>query len=58
MRIIGSRFSPDTRRLRDIATRNRLPHHWIDLESDPGAEELLRRPGPGLADHEGRTTGV
>jgi thioredoxin reductase (NADPH) len=45
MRIIGSRYSPDTRRLRDFATRNRLPHHWIDLESDPGAEDLLRRLG-------------
>jgi thioredoxin reductase (NADPH) len=45
MRIIGSRYSPDTRRLRDFAMRNRLPHHWIDLESDPGAEALLRRLG-------------
>ena len=44
-RIVGSRYSPDTRRLRDFAIRNRLPHHWIDLESDPGAEELLRRLG-------------
>ena len=44
-RIVGSRFSPDTRRLRDFAIRNRLPHHWIDLESDPGAEEMLRRLG-------------
>jgi thioredoxin reductase (NADPH) len=42
-RIIGSRYSPDTRRLRDFAVRNRLPHHWIDLESEPAAEELLRR---------------
>jgi thioredoxin reductase (NADPH) len=44
-RIIGSRYSPDTRRLRDFAIRNRLPHHWVDLESDPGAEEILRRLG-------------
>jgi thioredoxin reductase (NADPH) len=44
-RIVGSRYSPDTRRLRDFATRNRLPHHWLDLESDPGAEEILRRLG-------------
>ena len=44
-RIIGSRYSPDTRRLRDFAVRNRLPHHWVDLESDPGAEEILRRLG-------------
>jgi thioredoxin reductase (NADPH) len=41
-RIIGSRFSPDTRRLRELAARNRLPHRWIDLEEDPGAEKLLR----------------
>ncbi len=44
-RLVGSRYSPDTRRLRDFAIRNRLPHHWIDLESDPGAEALLRRLG-------------
>ena len=44
-RIVGSRYSPDTRRLRDFAIRNRLPHHWVDLESDPGAEEVLRRLG-------------
>jgi thioredoxin reductase (NADPH) len=45
MRIIGSRYSPDTRRLRRFAMRNRLPHHWIDLETDPAAEALLRRLG-------------
>ncbi|MGZ4612097.1 MAG: NAD(P)/FAD-dependent oxidoreductase [Kineosporiaceae bacterium] len=43
MRIVGSRFSPDTRRLREFAARNRLPHGWIDLEQDPQAEELLRQ---------------
>jgi thioredoxin reductase (NADPH) len=44
-RIVGSRYSPDTRRLREFAIRNRLPHHWVDLESDPGAEEILQRLG-------------
>jgi thioredoxin reductase (NADPH) len=44
-RIIGSRYSPDTRRLRDFASRNRLPHAWIDLEDDPSAEMALRRFG-------------
>ena len=44
-RIIGSRFSPDTRRLREFAARNRLPHRWIDLENDPEAEALLRQLG-------------
>jgi thioredoxin reductase (NADPH) len=41
LRIIGSRFSPDTRRIRDFAARNRLPHRWIDLERDPAAARLL-----------------
>jgi thioredoxin reductase (NADPH) len=44
-RIIGSRYSPDTRRLRDLAARNRLPHLWIDLDEDPSAEAALRAVG-------------
>ena len=44
-RIIGSRYSPDTRRIRDFAARNRVPHHWIDLENDPEAEALVREVG-------------
>jgi thioredoxin reductase (NADPH) len=42
-RILGSRYSPDTRRLREFAARNRLPHRWVDLETDEEAEALLRR---------------
>jgi thioredoxin reductase (NADPH) len=42
IKIIGSRFSPDTRRLRELAARNRVPHAWIDLDEDPAAEGLLR----------------
>jgi thioredoxin reductase (NADPH) len=44
-RIVGSRYSPDTRRLREFAARNRLPHRWIDVEDDSGAEALLRQLG-------------
>src|SRR5262249_9216097 len=40
-RIIGSRSSADTRRLREFAARNRLPHVWVDLDRDPEVEELL-----------------
>ena len=46
-RIIGSRYSQDTRRLRDFTMRNRLPHRFIDLEDDPTAENLLRQFGVG-----------
>src|ERR687893_2555254 len=49
-RIVGSRYSPDTRRLRDFAMRNRLPHRFIDLDDDPTAESLLRQLGVGPQD--------
>jgi thioredoxin reductase (NADPH) len=45
LRIIGSRYSGDASRLREFAARNRLPHVWIELEEDPGAEALLERFG-------------
>jgi thioredoxin reductase (NADPH) len=44
-RIVGSRLTPDTRRLREFAARNRLPHRFIDLEEDKAAEALLRQLG-------------
>jgi thioredoxin reductase (NADPH) len=43
LKIIGSHYSPDTRRLRQFAARSRLPHDWIDVERDPIAESLLRQ---------------
>ncbi|MGN2638258.1 FAD-dependent oxidoreductase [Nocardia takedensis] len=49
-RIIGSCYSPDTRRLREFAVRNRLPHDWIDLERDSRAEQLLRDLGVAVED--------
>jgi thioredoxin reductase (NADPH) len=50
LRIVGSPFSPDTRRLLDFAARNRVPHRLLDVERDPGAEAILRRAGLGAAD--------
>jgi thioredoxin reductase (NADPH) len=50
LRIVGSRYSPDARRLRDFAARNRLPSRWLDLEKDPGAEALLSQLGVTPAD--------
>jgi thioredoxin reductase (NADPH) len=43
LRIIGSKYSPDTRRLCQFAARNRIPHSWIDVEDDPAAEALLQQ---------------
>ena len=45
LRIVGSRYSPDARRVRDFAARNRIPSRWLDLEADPGAEALLAQFG-------------
>ncbi len=42
LRIVGSRFSGDTRRLLEFVARNRLPFTWLDLETEQGAELLLR----------------
>jgi thioredoxin reductase (NADPH) len=41
--IFGSRFSPDSHRLRDFATRNGVPFRWIDLDTDQEADALLRQ---------------
>ena len=41
LRLIGSRFSPDSRRLREFLARNRMPYQWIDLDRDEHAEALL-----------------
>ncbi len=40
--LIGSHFHPDTRRLLEVLARNRLPSKWLDLESSPDAEMMLR----------------
>ena len=45
LQIFGSRSSPDARRLREFAARNRLPHAWVDLDTDPAAGAVLARQG-------------
>jgi thioredoxin reductase (NADPH) len=42
LRVIGSRYSRDTRRLREFLARNRLPYHLVDVEEDVDAEGSLR----------------
>jgi thioredoxin reductase (NADPH) len=41
IKVLGSRYSQDTRRLRDFLQRNRMPYQWLDLEQDEEAETLL-----------------
>jgi thioredoxin reductase (NADPH) len=42
LKVIGSRFSADSRRLREFLARNRVPHQWVELETDAEAEALLQ----------------
>jgi thioredoxin reductase (NADPH) len=41
-RVVGSRYSPDARRIRDFLARNRIPHTWVDLEEHTDADDVLR----------------
>ena len=43
IRVVGSRYSPESLRLREFLARNRIPHEWLDAEIDPGVERLLRQ---------------
>ena len=38
LRVIGSRYSQDTFRVRDFLAKNRVPFTWLDLEADPQVE--------------------
>jgi thioredoxin reductase (NADPH) len=41
VKLVGSRYSRDTRRLREFLARNRMPYRWMDLETDEEADTLL-----------------
>ena len=45
VRVIGSRYSRDTFRVREFLAKNRVPFTWFDLEADPRVKELLKRFG-------------
>ncbi len=47
VKVIGSRYSEDTRRVRTFLARNRMPYHYMDLEEDAEADALLRGLGVG-----------
>src|SRR6202035_3627414 len=50
LRVIGSRYSADTFRVRDFLARNRVLFTWVDLEDDPQVDALLRQFGMSEAD--------
>ena len=50
MQIIGSRPSADARRIRQFAASNRLPHVFLDVETDQAAAAVLGHHGLSAAD--------
>ena len=45
VRVIGSRYSPDTFRIRDFLAKNLVLFTWIDLEANPDVDQLLKHFG-------------
>ena len=50
LRVIGSRYSRDTFRIRDFLAKNRVLFTWLDLEGDPAVKEMLQQFGVTEAD--------
>jgi thioredoxin reductase (NADPH) len=50
LRVIGSRYSADTFRIRDFLAKNRVLFTWVDLETDPQVDRLLKEFGITEAD--------
>jgi thioredoxin reductase (NADPH) len=49
-RVIGSRYSQGTFRIRDFLSKNRVPFTWLDLEADPQVNAILKQFGMSEAD--------
>jgi thioredoxin reductase (NADPH) len=45
IRIVGSRFSPETGAIREFLARTGIPHEWVDLDHDLAVEGTLRQLG-------------
>ena len=50
LRVIGSRYSADTFRVRDFLSRNRILLTWVDIETDPSVNAILKEFGITEAD--------
>ncbi len=42
IRVVGSRFSPETGRIREFLVRSRIPHEWLDPDRDLAVDRLLQ----------------
>jgi thioredoxin reductase (NADPH) len=44
-RVLGSRYSPEVLQLREFLARTRIPHEWLDPDSDPQVEIMVEQLG-------------
>jgi thioredoxin reductase (NADPH) len=45
IRVIGHRWSSESHTMRDFLARNQVPFQWLDIATDPEAEQLLALSG-------------
>jgi len=50
LRVIGSRYSADTFRVRDFLAKNHVLFTWVDVETEPQVDRLLKQFGVTEAD--------
>jgi thioredoxin reductase (NADPH) len=50
IRVIGSRFSPESSRIVEFLVRTRIPHEWLDADHDPQVEALVGQFGIAATD--------
>jgi thioredoxin reductase (NADPH) len=50
IRLVGSRFSPETGPVREFLSRTRIPHEWLDPDRDADVEGLLEGLGLSASD--------
>jgi thioredoxin reductase (NADPH) len=50
IRVIGSRHLPEALAMREFLTRNRVPHAWLDAETEPDIERLVHEFGLACGD--------
>ena len=43
LKVVGSKFSHDTFRIKDFLSRNKIPFTWIDVEKDRSTHKLLKQ---------------
>jgi thioredoxin reductase (NADPH) len=50
VRVIGSRYSSESLAMREFLGRNRVPHQWLDVDTDPEVDRLGAEFGITVAD--------